>query len=192
MARSPSGSRTSKSEKPGTQSRASAGKKSSTSGHQTSPAGHGTGSTKAGKPSMPTTEAQPSAGGSKRSGTTMQPGKAPPLHQDTTQRALALKGESQSTARENTDTTRENHADNPKRRNDGKSSFDSHRLASAKLLREIIDAPAGEYSTSEKINAIKELRILTGDDGSGGSGPGAMTASQIRTERERLRALLES
>lgn len=65
----------------------------------------------------------------------------------------------------------------------------SHDTASAAYLRSIIDAPKGEYTTSERISAIKELRILTASQDAPGGGFGSWTRAEIEAELRRLCAL---
>lgn len=63
----------------------------------------------------------------------------------------------------------------------------SHRALSEAVLRAIIED--ADASPSEKTSAIKELRILTGDDGGQTAGPGAMTRAELQAELRRLQAL---
>lgn len=67
--------------------------------------------------------------------------------------------------------------------------FFSLRDRSIARLRAIIEDDEKAYSTPELISAIKELRILMGDDGDRGRGPGTMSQPEITSELHRLRAL---
>lgn len=63
--------------------------------------------------------------------------------------------------------------------------------AAAALFRAIRDDISEKYSAAEKINAVKALAVLTGDDSLAGQGPGSMTRAEIQSELARVRRLLD-